>query len=171
MGNTNKKTTGKNPVLSKREEDIGLILKLLENWLDELKQDVSVSKALLPEGIKTNLVNDIEKSIDNPYTLLFSLRAKLDGDLKEISADIIKLLLNYKNDLISAAYRTENFEAEAVYCIVLKDDSFENRETVLQLLDIYEAIIQNNACLVNFQFVPENLADVLTYIEKIPLKT
>lgn len=169
MANTVEKYNPGDPFIGKRQEDIALILKLLENRLDELKQDIFLSKELLPDGIKTNLVNHIEMTIDNPFSQLLFLREKLDNDLKEFSRDIIKALLKSKKNIINEVFRCEDFESETLYCIELKKDTFEHRESVLELLDVYESLLANNPCPVNFQFIPCNKTVELRYIEEIHL--
>lgn len=155
------------PIFSKKEEDIILILKLLENRLDEMKDDVSFSKSMLPGGIKTNLVSDIEKTIENPISQLLSLREKVDGGLQSFSLGLVRAILKRDKELIKSVYRGESFESETVYFIVLNEDTFENRNKILGGLDIYEAVITNSAYPVSFQFIPENITEDLTYTEKI----
>lgn len=167
---TQKINADSDPVSNKREEEISLILKLLENRIDEFKHDIDLSKELLGGGVKTGLINDIEKTIENPLSQLLSLREKLDFELKDFAKNIIKALLKRKKELIKEVYRCESFENESLYCIVLSEDNIENRESIFEVLDVYDTILSNNLYPVSFQFIPENLRAEINYIEKISLE-
>ncbi len=154
---------------NKRDEEIKFILTMLNNRVDEIKENVLVSSELLNQGIKTSLSSDIEKTIEDPLALMLNVKEDVDCNFEKIADSIIRKLLTHKGELIQKAFKSKVFDHNLHYSIILKEDTFENRENVFHILDAYETTSLSKYFPVDFQFVPLELANEINYLERIDL--
>jgi len=73
----------------------------------------------------------------------------------------------HKN-LIQEVLKTKS-DSDLHYCIVLREDTFENRNKVFSILDIYDGIEFSSLFPVEFQFIPADLVSKIEFTEKITL--
>lgn len=153
---------------SKRDEDIQLILSLLQNRVDELKDDVYVSKELLQNGVKTELSSEIEGTLENPIRAMTSVKKDIDGKIASLITTILKGLFEAHKEIIKEAYKTSqaSYPSHLHFCIVLREDNAQNRNRIFNILDWYDSYEFAPYFQVDFQFVPEELASCLSYSEK-----
>jgi hypothetical protein len=145
------------------------ILYLLQNKLEEFKEEVDRSYELLKIGELTDLSKKIESTLSNPVGSVFHVSNKIDDQVKHIIDKFVSSFLRIKKPYITAAYRSKTSLNDLHYSIVLKDDNIENRNKVFDFFDKYDLLDISSKYPVYFQFVPIELVEKINYSEELKL--
>ncbi|WAC15267.1 hypothetical protein [Dyadobacter pollutisoli] len=145
------------------------ILYLLQTQLEEMKDEADRSYELHKIGEKTDLVKYIEQRLDDPFGGLVKMSNNLDSQLKDLLNVFVKHFLRSNRELISSAYLDKTQREDLNYSIILNEDSLESRIAILNFYEIYDQIEPTLKFPVHFQFVPDQLADRISYKEKLDL--
>lgn len=168
MGNS---TENKAKADLKSEEGIKSAIKgilfLMEQHYSSKLEEIQKSDALINIGEKTELTSQIEKLFNNPLNELYELHKTSSSIVFEIVDSLVISFFKHNSDLISKLYRNKGTVHSIGYNIVLKEDSFENRETILSFFEFYNLIDISLGCPVYFQFVPVELAPKLKNVEEL----
>lgn len=146
------------------------ILYLLQTNLDEFKDEVDRSYELLKIGEKTDLSKKIENTIEDPISSIFNLSSTIDNQLKEIVDRIVKAFLKYNSQIIQGAYRTKTSLNDLHYSIVLKNDTIDNRNKIVNFFDKFDLLDISTKYPVYFQFVPIELIGRILVSESVKLE-
>lgn len=100
--------------------------------------------------------------------------AKLNPDAIEakdpsIIDRIVQEYLRSKSSHIETAFRTKTSTNGLHYCIVLKNDTMENRAEIFDFYDQYDLLDISARYPVDFQFVPAHLIGKIETIAQIAL--
>jgi hypothetical protein len=147
------------------------ILYLLQTNLEEFKEEVDRSYELIKIGEKTDLSKKIENNIDDPINSIFNLSNNIDNQIKLIVDRMVKGFLNHHSNIIKEAFRTKTSLQDLHYSIVLKADTLETRNTILDFFDQFDLLDIAVKYPVLFQFVPENLISKIETTEVIKFST
>lgn len=143
---------------------IHLLLQALDSRADQLKQDIAISQEMVKLGIDTDLIGLIKKVVDNPMNTLLEGRNTLDTHIAEILTEVVKSFLTRHKDIIHKAFRTETKNNDLHFTIMLIDDSFDNRDTILEFSISYHQTQFAELYPIYFQFAAKELES------KIPVK-
>ncbi|WP_315816882.1 hypothetical protein [Paraflavitalea speifideaquila] len=135
------------------------ILYLLQNKLEEFKEEVDRSYELLKIGELTELSKKIEATLSNPVDSVFHVSNNIDDQVKHIIDKFVNSFLRIKKPLITAAYRSKTSLNDLHYSIVLNDDNITNRNKVFDFFDKYDLLDISSKYPVYFQFVPIELVE------------
>lgn len=151
----------------KKEKQLTAILYLLQSKLEEYSNEVEKSYALLKIGEKADLTQEIESSINDPFGAMSKMTSNIDNNIKSIIDVFVKAFFKGKNDLILKAYKSHTSLNDLHYSIVLKEDSFENRNSIFEFYDKFDLQEVSYKCPVYFQFTPIELVDRIKVKEEI----
>ncbi len=146
------------------------ILYLLQTNLEEFKEEVDRSYALINLGEKTDLSNEIENTLENPLNSIFKLSNNIDSQIKEIVDRMVKSFLKYNASIVKEAYRTKTALDDLHYSIVLKKDNIDNRNKIFDFFDNFDLLDISSKYPVYFQFVPNELIEKIQVSESIELQ-
>ena len=140
---------------SVRVKQLTAILYLLQSNLEEFIDEVDKGYDLFTKiGEKTELVQSIEKMIDNPLGNLSQLSERISYQIKFIIDKTVKAFFVQKKELISKVVINSTVLNNLHYSIVLKEDNMENRLAVFDFLSFYDALEISSNYPISFQFVP-----------------
>lgn len=140
---------------------------LLEKELTDKLEDVQRSDSLIKIGEKTDLVNSIEALLKNPLDSLYNNHKQVSVLLKDLVNAVIMSYFRHCDNVIHSVYASKTNEHHLFYNIVLKEDSFENREHLLKFFEHYDLWAASQGCPVYFQFVPIELVDSIPNITRL----
>jgi hypothetical protein len=150
-----------------KKRQLKAVLFLLSTMLEEMKNDVEKSDALLDIGEMTDLSKKIESSLKNPLQNLLEVVKDVDGKVINLIGKIVKGFLHSKKKLIHSVYQYESSIGELYYFIVLVEDSAENRDSIFEVLDRYETTGILSSYPVYFQFNPIEFIGEIKYQEEV----
>lgn|GEM_PF-1262756 len=154
----------------KRVKQLTAILYLLQENLENFIGEVDKGYQLFTEiGEKTELVQTIEKMIDNPLGNLSQFSEKIDGQIKTIVDKYVKNFLTKNQEIILRVVRSETSLNNLHYSIALKEDNMDNRLAIFDFCSIYSILEISTKYPVCFQFVPIELLDKVRYVEELKL--
>lgn len=145
------------------------ILYLLQNKLEEFKDEVDRSYELLKIGELTNLSKEIENTLSNPVDSVFQVSNNIDSQVKHIIDRFVNSFLRINKPLIVSAYKSKTSLNDLHYSIVLKEDNMDNRNRVFDFFDRYDLLDISTKYPVYFQFVPIELVEKINYSEELKL--
>lgn len=157
------------PCIDSRIGELKAILYLLQSHLEGFKAEVDNGYELLKIGEKTGLAKEIEETIDDPLGRIFGISTEIEAQAKSIIDRIVQGFLKSKSNSIETAFRTKTSMNDLHYCIVLKDDTMENRAEIFDFYDRYDLLDISARYPVDFQFVPANLIGKIETIAPIAL--
>lgn len=150
------------------DEPVKKLLKKVSASLSEFKEEVDLSHELLVDtGVKTGLVAQFEKVLENPIKPLIESKKKADKNLQAVVRVMIKGLLTVASKLIDSAFILQQSKDGLCYGIVLKDDDRKNRALMFGALDAYENTEISEQVPVRFQFIPKDLVTKIKTIETV----
>lgn len=158
-----------NPETESKISDLKAIHQLLQSHLKATLNEVDFSAQLLESGAKTSLSESIENSLNNPIAAISQLNNSIDQNIKAFINKMVIGYLKQHANLINGAYRTKTTNDDLHYCIVLNDDTTENRCVLFDFFDQYEEIDFSSKFPVYFQFVPDYLINKISTSEKLSL--
>lgn len=162
-------TNIKSSVDQKRADQLQAILFLLQTNLEEMKEEVDRSYALLKVGEKTDLSKKIENTMNNPLNSIFELSINIDDQIKSIIDRSVKNFLKFHREIIHSSIRTKTYLNDLHYSIALNNDNIENRVKIFEFLNKFELLDISIKYPVYFQFVPVELIDKINVSEIIKL--
>jgi len=142
---------------------------VLQQALDDLKTDVDRSYALNEIGEKTQIISMIENMIDNPYHAVFDMSENFDNFINNIIDRLVRSFLNENKRLIKKLYLAKTISNDLFYAIILEDDTFENRSSILRFYDVFYLLDISKKYPVGMQFVPSHLEHKLAEFKQITL--
>lgn len=151
----------------KKLQQLKHILYLLQSHLEEFKDEVDRSYALLQIGEKTAFTKDIEKRLSDPLGDFSNISDKIDQEVKGIIKSMAKNFFNKNQSLVERVLISNTSLNQLHYSIVLKEDSIDNRTKIFEFLDKYDLLDMANKYPVYFQFVPTELAHKINSIEEL----
>jgi hypothetical protein len=143
------------------------ILYKLQLDIDELKNEVDNSYALLEIGEKTELSIKLEKSIQNPIKEIFTFSSKIDNQVVYILDKVIRGYFKSHKSNIEKVFKTRHGLNDLHYSLVLKEDNTKNREiffAFLNQLDLNDVAQKDK---IYFQFIPSKLINKINFSEEI----
>jgi hypothetical protein len=146
----------------------GILFKLQLD-LDEFKNEVDKSYALLEIGEKTNLSKKLEKTIENPIKDIFTFSNKIDNQVSFILDKIIREFFKSNKSVLNKAFKTREGLNDLHYSIVLNSDNIKNREIFFDFLNQLNLADISQTEKVYFQFIPLNLVDKVRFEEEISI--
>lgn len=124
----------KTTVNTKTENNLGKlrgILYKLQLDLDEFKDEVDNSYALLEIGEKTELSKKLEKSLENPIKDVFRFSSEIDNQVSYILDKVIRVHFKNNKLILEKVFKTRESLNDLHYSIVLKEDNTKNRNIFL----------------------------------------
>jgi hypothetical protein len=153
----------------KQEKQLQAILYLLQEKLDEFKNEVDSSYELLKIGEKTELSKQIENSIENPIESLFNTSKLINTQIKDILDRLVVSFLHTKKNVINSAYKNSPSSSQLSYSIVLNEDTNLNREKVFEFFNLLYSLEFSDEFPIAFQIVPIELIGKIETKEVINL--
>ena len=145
------------------------ILYLLQTHLEEFKDEVDRSYALLQVGEMTELSKHIEETLNNPFENVYQVSSNIDEQVKYIVDKFVKSFLRFNKSIIHTAFRSTTILNDLHYSIVLQEDNIENRSRIFEFLDKFDSQDIATRYPVYIQFVPVELMDKVKFNEEIKL--
>ena len=155
------------PLIGNREGIIKGRLFILQQALEDLKNDVDRSYALHDLGEKTEIVKQIENMLDNPLNSIFEMTEEFDNFINSIVSTLIYGFLKSKKDLIKSIYSERTNSNDLFYAIVLNNDNLENRSAILRFYDFFYSLDISRKYPINIQFVPSSLENKFSKFKQI----
>ncbi len=143
------------------------ILYLLQTNLEEFKDEVDASYALLSIGEKTPLSKKLEKTLENPIKDIFQFSNKIDSQVNQILDKIIRGYFKKNYSALEKVYKTRESLNDLHYSIVLKEDNIENRDIFFDFLNKIDLANISQKHNVYFQFIPSKLVEKIKFSEEI----
>jgi hypothetical protein len=140
---------------------------VLQQALEDLKNDVDRSYELHKIGEKTEIINQIEKMLDNPLNSIFEMSEGFDKFINSIIENLVKGFLNTKKELIKSIYSEKTNSNDLFYAIVLNNDNTENRSAILRFYDFFYTLDISKKYPVSLQFVHFSLENKLSKFKQI----
>jgi hypothetical protein len=156
----------------KNESKLGqlkAILYLLQTNLEEFKDEVDASYALLDLSESTPLSEKLEKTLENPIRDIFQFSNKIDTQVNQILDKIVRANFKKNYALLEKVFKTRANENDLHYCLVLKEDNSANRAVFFDFLNAIDLANISENHIVYFQFVPSQLVDKIKFNEEIKL--
>jgi hypothetical protein len=152
----------------KKVKNLTAILYLLQSNLEEFVGEVDKGYQLFTQvGEKTELVQSIEKLLDNPMGNLSDLSDKIDGHIRFIVDKTVRGFFHKKKELIELVLISTTPSNQLHYSIVLKDDNMTNRLQIFDFLNFYDSISISTKYPIYFQFVPIELVDKIRHTDAL----
>ena len=151
----------------KKLQQLKHILYLLQSNLEEFKEEVDRSYALLQIGEKTEFTKSIEKRLSDPLGDFSNISDKIDQEVKGIIKSMAKNFFSRNKSLVEKVLLSNTSLNHLHYSIVLKDDNIDNRNIIFEFLNRYDLLDMGNKYPVYFQFIPTELAHKINSIEEI----
>jgi heme/copper-type cytochrome/quinol oxidase subunit 4 len=107
----------------KQDEQIKAILFLLESHLQSQLEEVQQSNALMELGAKTDLIQEIEKDIENPFRNVLSVANSMNRTALALLHQVFKAFFLKNKDIIVSAFLVPQNALFLEYFLVLKDES------------------------------------------------
>ncbi|RYM32098.1 hypothetical protein ERX46_15560 [Brumimicrobium glaciale] len=143
------------------------ILYLLQTNLEEFKEEVDASYALLTLGEKTPLAKKLEKKIQDPINDIFQFSNKIDSQVNQILDTIIRGYFKKNHSSIKKVFKTRKSLNDLHYSIVLKEDNVKSRDVFFEFLNTIDLANISQKHNVYFQFIPSELVDKIKFDEEI----
>ena len=156
-----------NTASEKKLQQLKHILYLLQSNLEEFKDEVDRSCALLQIGEKTEFTRSIEKMLSDPLGDFSNISEKIDHEVKGIIKSMAKNFFNGNRALIEKVLISNTSLNHLHYSIILKEDNIDNRNAIFEFLNRYDLLDMTNKYPVYFQFIPTELAHKINSIEEI----
>jgi hypothetical protein len=153
----------------KRADQIRGRLFVLQTALEDLKTEVDRSYNLHEIGEKTEIVEQIEKILDNPLNSIFEMSEEFDKFINSVIESLAKGFLISKKELIKSIYSEKTDSNDLFYAIVLNENSFENRSSLLRFFDFFYTLDISKKYPVSFQFVPTELENKFSKFKQVTL--
>ncbi len=147
----------------------GTLFQLQEEF-SKILDEIDRSYKLYKVGEKTKLTEAIEATLANPLKQAYSISLDIDGNIKNIIDVIVKNFFIRNNSVVESVYRTKTPNQDLHYCIVLKNDTPENRTKVFGFFNAYDSTEVSEKFPVYFQFVPSKLIQKIFIQEKLKLE-
>lgn len=155
--------------IDSKYKQIQAILFLLQENLDEFKNEVDRSYELLKIGELTSLAKKIEKTINSPLDNIVEISDDIDDKVRQIVNGLVAFFFRRKRDIIFSAHKCKTPLNDLYYAIILNEDNMENREKILEFFDRFDLLHFSNKYPVYFQFVPKELQNKINCTEEIRL--
>lgn len=156
-----------NTASEKKLKQLQTILYLLQSHLEDFKDEVDRSYALLEIGEKTEFTKRIEKRLSDPLGDIANISDEIDQQVKGIINSLVKNFFERNKDLIEFVLISNTSLNHIHYSIVLKDDNIDNRNQIFSFLDKFDLLDIATKYPIYFQFVPVELVDKIKYIDKL----
>ena len=148
-------------------DQLKAILYLLQTNLEEFKDEVDASYALLNIGEKTPLSKKLEKTLENPVKDIFQFSNKIDNQVNQILDKIIRGYFKKNYSSVEKVFKTREGINDLHYSIVLKEDNIKNRDVFFEFLNTIDLANISQKHNVYFQFIPSQLVDKIEFSEEI----
>lgn len=147
-----------NPVIASFLEGYSL-------FLEEKKKDVDFGGQMLHLGTKTETVQVIENILLNPARALIDASSGIEKSLKGMIENIMVDFFSEKKSsgVINSVFKKDN-NSQITYSIELSEDTFSNRQILLDFLDYYYTLDFSEKIDVYFQFVPTSLKEKFNHL-------
>jgi len=142
-----------------KNDPTGKVIGEIQTMVNAYSEDLNTSIELHKLGAKTELTAEIEKFLAQPLDGLYKLHTKLEEDIKSIIDIHIQQFLKSKSDLVHSAFRTKTEFNDLHYCIVLNEDTLDNRLDIFDFYNDYDLSALSDKFPVYIQFVPLYLID------------
>lgn len=107
----------------KQDEQIKAILFLLESHLQSQLEEVQQSNTLMDLGAKTDLIQEIEKDIENPFRNVLNVAHSMNKTALGLLHQVFKMFFVKNKDVIVQAYLVPQNALFLDYFLVLTDQS------------------------------------------------
>lgn len=135
--------------------------------LDELKNEVDKSYALLEIGEKTSLAQKLEKSFENPIKDIFNFSNRIDNKVNFILDKVVRGFFKHNKLNIEKVYKTRKGLNDLHYSIVLKKDSTKERDLFFNFINQLNLTDIHQTDNIFFQFIPQELIERVRFEEEI----
>lgn len=170
MGSSNSNKEYKRKVSSREDSIQGIIkgaLFLMETELTKKLEEIQKSEALFKIGEKTDLVKHIEGMLQDPLNNVYSSHNQVSHILRDIIHILTISFFKQNENIINSVWKLETNAHHLHYSIVLKEDTHQNRESILRFFDHYDLFPVSQGCPIYFQFLPIELVSQLKNIEQV----
>lgn len=144
-------------------------IQVYKTYLNERSTDVVHGEKMLELGAKTAIIQEFEQFLVNPIQNLIDIKKSIDINLVQIVDRFISLFItkSIEGHLITSAFRRAGSGNSLFYGIILEEDTFENRDKVLDFLSFYNTLEFADKIPVYFQFLSEDVKDTFKKVEYI----
>jgi len=157
-------------VNTKTENNLGKlrgILYKLQVDLEEFKNEVDSSYALLEIGEKSELSKKLEKSLENPIKDMFKFSSKIDNQVTYILDKVVRVCFKNNKLILEKVFKTRDGINDLHYSIVLKEDNSKNRDIFFSFLNQLDLTDISQKDKIYFQFIPSQLVNKIKFSEEI----
>lgn len=145
------------------------ILFLLQTNLEDFKDEVDSSYALLDIGEKTSLSRRVEKTLENPINEIFQYSNRIDKEVSQILDKIIRACFKKNQTVLKRVFKTREGLNDLHYSLVLKNDNIKNRGVFFDFLNKIDLADIPQKHNIYFQFIPSDLVDKIKFSEEIKI--
>lgn len=156
-----------NDIASRNRKQVKAALYLLQTHLEDFRGDVNRSYELFKIGEKTELIENLEKALNDPLENLGGVSDAIDQQVKSLVDMLFASYCRYKKNNIQSVYRNQGSGTELTYYIVLKKDNYNERDAMYEFFDLYDNYEISHRYKLYFQFVPIELEPKLTVSHKL----
>jgi len=151
-----------------KDQLIHYMLKAMECRVDEVKNDIDISKQMHPLGVETDLIKTLNNLVEDPLSHLIGLKNDINNTISSVVMLILKEYFKSKSDIVKNVYHCCNGNNNnMLFAIVLTEDNYENRTEIFSFLRDYKSSNLWEALPISFQIVPSDIENKLTIKEAI----
>jgi len=144
----------------------GILFKLQLD-LEDFKNEVDSSYALLEIGEKSSLSKKLEKSMKNPIKDILDFSSKIDNKVSYILDKVIRVHFKNNKSILEKVFKTREGLNDLHYSIVLKEDNTKNRDIFFSFLNQLDLTDISQKDKIYFQFIPSQLVNKIKFSEEI----
>jgi hypothetical protein len=147
------------------------ILGILQQTVEQLKQEVDTTCILHQLGAETTLSRMIQETVSDPAKSLFSLATQINKQVKDLIVEFTQGYFKEVNRNLPLRVFQCAFNADDLFfLIVLESDNYDNRSRVFDFFDTYDMLDISRKFPVTFQFTPETYLSKFKGLKEIPVE-
>lgn len=151
-----------------QDQLVHYILKAMECRVDEVKNEIDISKQMHTLGVETDLIKTLNTLVADPLSHLIGLKNDINNTISSLVILIVKEYFKAKKNIVQKVFHCENgSNNNMLFAIVLTEDNYENRTEIFSFLRDYKSSNLWEALPISFQIVPSDIEHKLTIKEAI----
>ncbi len=151
-----------------KDQLIHYMLKAMECRVDEIKNEINLSKQMHPLGVETDLILTLNNLVQDPILHLIGFKNEINNTIGSLIVLILKEYFKSKKAIVEKVYYCNNNSNDNMFfAILLKVDNYENRTEIFSFLRDYKSSNLWEALPISFQIIPPNIENELSIKETI----
>lgn len=156
------------PLTETNDQLIHNMLKEMEYRVDEVKNEIDISRQMHPLGVETDLIKTINNLVEDPLSHLIGFKNDISNTINGVLILILKEYFKTKKNIVKKAFLCNNENNQnMLIAIHLIDDNYDNRTEIFSFLSDYKSTNLWEALPISFQIIPANIEHKLHIKENL----